>query len=1047
MLRNFMLTAMIIFCLTGLTIAGDLYRITLTGSSDALVVSGANAEPVLRLGNSYLVILDKADLEIISAAGIITEKIASDVTIDQLAFKKDHIDRPDKAQSVIFQLDDIVLYRIDEGIEQAKTVDLSLIPIRSEQMKIQYREATYFNSAFAIDEIELDSLVGLMDQDTITANLMTLQAFNGRVAGSSSNRSARDWLVSRLQGFGYGTVYTDPFTASTPYGWQTCYNVVAVKPGTVYPNRQIVFGAHFDAVEYSPGADDNGSGTTAVLEMARVLADIETEMTIVFILFDSEEQGLNGAWAYAGNAAASGDSIICMLNMDMIGNIDNDNFADIKSGEESGYAHLWISLSDQAANLTGTYGGQSTRSDHYAFDQNGYSVLYAGEYVFSSVYHTPQDSTTNINFNYLTRMAKATLATGYVINNSPLSVDISSVLDVGDGQSLQVNWTELNSDIDYYRVSYYAPPSGPENSVIVPGGQTSVIINSLDHGVQYDFSVVAVAADGDESILRDIESGIPYVLPQIPEGLSAQPVFGGVHLEWTAVNTELDFSHYFVVRDGYVQPEIITTNYFTDDDFSLGSDFHQYMVVAVDNQGNISDTVGITPLLSKAATLQRGKILAINRSSFLTPYVVDPSETAALLNDVCGAFEYSYIADTTQSSGAEKVGLYDLLDYELIVLGGESGRTDDFGFETELGGILEHLDTYMSMGGKVIMFGRWGDLKISTASYNTITFESGTSNYAYNSRFHMTSRTQYFSEFTSSLLSSDLVGVHSLTPEYPAITWDSLLTVQHSYPWSECTGIPCPTYATLRSGYSQILYTYDSRTNNGATENRPVAWKYLGPEYSYVFFEFPLSFMDRPTAETVLTTAIDELISEGPAGLTAISPDTVLTYSGAETISLYLGDFTDGMTAFDVDVGQIVVNETVAPDGAVVIASHPSFTGDVVEITVNRDAFTSSYGTIIDTILFGYKVEWQFTGNAETYSAYGNVVVMGETPEYSTGDANGDGTINVGDPVYLINHIFKSGPAPVPLEAGDANCDTAVNVGDAVFLINFIFNGGPPPQC
>jgi hypothetical protein len=61
------------------------------------------------------------------------------------------------------------------------------------------------------------------------------------------------------------------------------------------------------------------------------------------------------------------------------------------------------------------------------------------------------------------------------------------------------------------------------------------------------------------------------------------------------------------------------------------------------------------------------------------------------------------------------------------------------------------------------------------------------------------------------------------------------------------------------------------------------------------------------------------------------------------------------------------------------------------------------------------------------------------------GDANGDEIINVGDPVFLINYVFKGGPAPDPLEEGDANCDGTVNVGDAVYLINHVFKGGPGP--
>jgi hypothetical protein len=64
---------------------------------------------------------------------------------------------------------------------------------------------------------------------------------------------------------------------------------------------------------------------------------------------------------------------------------------------------------------------------------------------------------------------------------------------------------------------------------------------------------------------------------------------------------------------------------------------------------------------------------------------------------------------------------------------------------------------------------------------------------------------------------------------------------------------------------------------------------------------------------------------------------------------------------------------------------------------------------------------------------------------YILGDANGDGFPDVGDAVFLINHVFKSGPEPVPLESGDANCDGEVNVGDAVYLINFVFKGGQGP--
>ena len=61
------------------------------------------------------------------------------------------------------------------------------------------------------------------------------------------------------------------------------------------------------------------------------------------------------------------------------------------------------------------------------------------------------------------------------------------------------------------------------------------------------------------------------------------------------------------------------------------------------------------------------------------------------------------------------------------------------------------------------------------------------------------------------------------------------------------------------------------------------------------------------------------------------------------------------------------------------------------------------------------------------------------------GDANGDEEVNIGDAVFIINYVFRSGAAPDPLEAGDANCDGQTNIGDAVYIISYIFRDGSEP--
>ncbi|MEE9443866.1 MAG: dockerin type I domain-containing protein [candidate division Zixibacteria bacterium] len=73
------------------------------------------------------------------------------------------------------------------------------------------------------------------------------------------------------------------------------------------------------------------------------------------------------------------------------------------------------------------------------------------------------------------------------------------------------------------------------------------------------------------------------------------------------------------------------------------------------------------------------------------------------------------------------------------------------------------------------------------------------------------------------------------------------------------------------------------------------------------------------------------------------------------------------------------------------------------------------------------------------------LVMSMNLPTYQSGDANNDGDVNVGDPVYIINTVFKGGPPPQPIEAGDSNCDGDVNIGDVVYLVNHIFKGGDAP--
>ncbi|MCP4567733.1 MAG: hypothetical protein GY841_09150 [FCB group bacterium] len=73
----------------------------------------------------------------------------------------------------------------------------------------------------------------------------------------------------------------------------------------------------------------------------------------------------------------------------------------------------------------------------------------------------------------------------------------------------------------------------------------------------------------------------------------------------------------------------------------------------------------------------------------------------------------------------------------------------------------------------------------------------------------------------------------------------------------------------------------------------------------------------------------------------------------------------------------------------------------------------------------------------------GNVTYLPEAKILSVASEE----VNVGDAVFIINFLFKNGPAPYPYSSGDSDCDGIVNVGDAVYLINHVFKGGPPVCC
>ena len=105
---------------------------------------------------------------------------------------------------------------------------------------------------------------------------------------------ARDYLIQTLTSAGW---------SSESQGFNTGVNLVAQRPGTDPDAGSILVAAHYDTVENTVGADDNTSGVAVVLEVARLLGDRPTPRTLKLALFDQEEAGLVGSFAYTEQAS------------------------------------------------------------------------------------------------------------------------------------------------------------------------------------------------------------------------------------------------------------------------------------------------------------------------------------------------------------------------------------------------------------------------------------------------------------------------------------------------------------------------------------------------------------------------------------------------------------------------------------------------------------------------------------------------------------------------------------------------------------------------
>lgn len=294
------------------------------------------------------------------------------------------------------------------------------VPLEREKGWLRPRPGPLEGDAF------IQSILSNVSQSEITATIRRLQNFRTRYSYTDSCEVAAEYLYERFSSFGLSVSY-DLYQ----YSGQTWRNVAAIHPGLTDSSQIYIICGHYDSINnhqdpwtIAPGADDNASGTAAVVEAARVLSSFDFQATLLFVCFSGEEQGLIGSHHYAQWAYEYGLDIRGVINFDMIAYVADppDNSWDINIYGDDGSYDLALFLADMvdqyssAVPYTVNTGSPQYGSDHYPFAGYGYDAIFAieaklwGASDWNPYYHSSSDTLGTLNISYATEVVKAGVA-------------------------------------------------------------------------------------------------------------------------------------------------------------------------------------------------------------------------------------------------------------------------------------------------------------------------------------------------------------------------------------------------------------------------------------------------------------------------------------------------------------------------------------------------------------------------------------------------------------------------------------------------------------
>jgi peptidase M28-like protein len=264
----------------------------------------------------------------------------------------------------------------------------------------------------------IQDLVDEVSYSTVETDLAHLVSFPTRYSTSSHYADAAAWARDQLEAMGYAARLQDIVV-----GGSQSWNVIADKEGHAAGARGVVLvTAHLDSINIkggpeapAPGADDNGSGSAGLLEMARALRDHRGEHDLRFMLFGGEEEGLFGSKHYVADLpAAERARIRAVVNMDMIGTLNVPTRSVLLEGAPLSQRVI-DGLSEAAMTYTGLVVETSLHpfaSDHVPFiDAEIPAVLtIEGADNTNGNVHSGSDTLDNINYDFTLEILRMNVA-------------------------------------------------------------------------------------------------------------------------------------------------------------------------------------------------------------------------------------------------------------------------------------------------------------------------------------------------------------------------------------------------------------------------------------------------------------------------------------------------------------------------------------------------------------------------------------------------------------------------------------------------------------